>query len=172
MSFLLKSSRFCVALWVAVATLTALPALAANFSITLQIAGLPGAYEGSYNALAFAWGPEGAETQHGVAPELTVTIPDDASSVTLMQSANSRQTFATADLQAVTSGLAVVSIHMTNVRIQSVHVAANIAGLYTQPVQMVTLVFDSVEYTYQPVNVIGQKNGPPVTYSATFHRNR
>jgi len=160
----------------AAVSLMAMPAHALNFNINLHIDGIAGFDgNGNYNALAFAWGPAGAETQKGVSPELTVTIPADSTSVNLMQSAAAKQAFATADLQATASGAVasapvVVAIHMTNVRIHSVHIATSTDAAYAQPVQIVTLTFDSVEYTFQPVNVVGQKNGPPVTYSATFRR--
>lgn len=160
-----------VVLVLAAVSLMAVPAHALVFTVNLHVDGMAGLDgNGNYSALAFAWGPAGSETQKGVAPELTITIPDDSTSVNLMQAAAAKQTFSTADLQAVASGVAVVSIHMTNVRIHSVHIAANTDGAYPQPVQIVTLTFDSVEYTFQPVNVVGQKNGAPVTYSATFHR--
>lgn len=157
-------------------SLIAVPAHALTFTINLHVDGTAGSDgNGNYNALSFAWGPAGAETQKGVSSELTVTIPADSTSINLMKAAEAKQSFATADVQAVASGAlagapVVVAIHMTNVRIYSVHIATNTEAAYPQPVQIVTLTFDSVEYTFQPVNVVGTKNGPPVSYSATFRR--
>jgi type VI protein secretion system component Hcp len=175
-SFAIRLRALAGVIALAAACLAAVPAQAQTYSTTINISGLPGDDgNGNYNNLiSFAWGPDGAPTLDGVAPELTITLNDDSTSAALMQAANSRELFSAADLQLKFAGpgtlTTVVNIQMTNVQIQSVHIAVDPNIASGVPVQILTLRFSAVTYTFQPVNPVGQPAGPPVTYSATYSR--
>jgi type VI protein secretion system component Hcp len=156
---------------IAAALLVALPAQAQSpYNMTINIDGLANGNSGNYtNLVSYAWGPAGAPISMGVAPQLTFTLPANTSSVTLMEAAASGHVFPTAELQHLLQGTATVDILMTNVRVRSVRIAGDLFPSPTDsyqigPVQIVTLSFTGVTYTFQPVLPNGQKNGPPVTY--------
>ena len=99
--------------------------------------------------------------------------PDFASGVDFLSDAESGQTFASAELQDVflpftTSSVTVVDIQLTNITVEAARIDADInaAGSAGSPVEIVTLKFDSLTYTFQPYLPNGQKNGPPVTFTA------
>jgi hypothetical protein len=159
-------------IWVAalamVVSLAASPAEAQSpYNITAQVAGQ------TYTPVSYAWGAAGSPMAQGVSRELTLTIPADTTSVTLMEAAKSKQTFASAEVKTELNGTAVVDVLMTNVRIELVGISNDTytnLGLVEPgtPLQVVTLHFNSVDYTFQPVTPTGQKAGPPVTFSVTF----
>jgi type VI protein secretion system component Hcp len=160
---------------IAAALLVALPAQAQSpYNMTLNIDGLANGNSGNYtNLVSYAWGPDNSPISRGVAPELTFIVPADTSSVTLIEAAASGHVFPTAELQHLLNGTATVDILMTNVRVSSVRVAGDQFPSPTDsyvigPVQIVTLRFTDVTYTFQPVTPTGQKAGPPVTYSVRF----
>jgi type VI protein secretion system component Hcp len=154
------------------ASLWASPAKAQNFSLTLQLGPT------LYNLQTFSWGPNATSTGQGISNELTFAInPNFASSVDLLTQAESGQTFATAELQDVflpftVSSVTVVDIQLTNITIESAQIRADINAIGTagSPVEIVTLKFESVTYTFQPYLPNGLKNGPAVTFSTKFKK--
>lgn len=151
------------------ALLVAPPAQAQSpYNMTLTIGSQ--SYTG---VVSYAWGPADAAIRGGVAPELTFTVPADASSVALMQAAASGIVFPAAELQHLLQGTATIDILMTNVRVRSVRITGELVPSPTnpldgEPAQVVTLRFTDVTYTFQPVLPNGQKSGPPVTHSVRF----
>lgn len=155
----------------AIFALSALPARAQQFNITLQLGG------NEYTLESFSWGPAAGSTGQGVSNELSFTLwPDFAGSVDFMNEAESKQVFATADLQELflftTPNLPVIDIQLTDVQVESVRVGAdnNAPTDPGKPRQIVTLKFANIVYTFQPYLPNGQKNGPPVTFSAKFKK--
>jgi hypothetical protein len=157
---------------VAIIALWASPAHAQQFNISFQMGG------NTYTVESFSWGPSVASSGQGVSNELTLTLwPNFEGSVDFMNEAASKQVFATADLQnlfvfATPTPLPVVDIQMTDVVVESVRVSAdnNATTAPGTPRQIVTLKFDSVVYTFQPYLPNGQRNGPPMTFSAKFKK--
>ena len=142
-----------------------------NFTMSLQIGGTTYA-GGAIAPSSFVWGPATATSPQGVSPELNVTLAAEfVDSVALMEAAQSKQLFATAELQELLLGTVVIDIQMTDVHVESVRIAAdnNPSVNPGQPNVILTLKFKSVVYTFQPFLPNGQKNGPPVTFSAQFH---
>lgn len=157
--------------------LLAMPAYAQStqgpFIFTVQIPGLPNG--GVYLATSFSWGPSADSTGQGVSNELTFTSAADISDPAIVNAAQSKQVFATAELQdnfgfPNSNPTTVADIQMTNVRILSVRIKADAYGPVYAPQKIVTLKFDSVVYTFQPYLPNGQKNGPPVTFTVNFKK--
>lgn len=141
------------------------PANSGRYTISLSIPGL--ANGGIYTPICYSWGPSAASTGEGVSRELTVTTSVDNTVAQLMTAAQSKQVFPSAELQQAFAFFDMsntVDIQMTNVRIVSVR----ITGDSQQPQREITLRFDSVVFTFQPLLANGQKAGPPVSFSTTF----
>jgi hypothetical protein len=173
----MKASAIAVRISVAIVTvvvalLCSTPAHAQQFTFSFQMGG------NTYTPVAFSWGPAGSSAGQGVSDELTFTLaPSFEGNVDFMNEAQSKQIFATADLQDLfTFGpptpVAVVDIQMTNVRVVSVRIAANNDASVSPgaPQEIVTVKFDSVVYTFQPYLPNGQRNGPPSTFTANFKK--
>ena len=149
-------------------------AAAQQYRTTIHIAGLAGTDgQGNYNNVAsFRWGQPTASLNAGVSSELTFTIPNDATSVGLLQALQGGKPFSTATLQVLAGQgnnlVAAFSLQMNNVHITSVDMIPN-ANVLGGTMQVVTLRFSSITYTYQPVNPVGQRAGPPLTFTANVH---
>jgi hypothetical protein len=156
----------------AVAVLSASSARAQEFSTTLQLGG------NTYTLESFSWGPTAGSTGEGVSNELTFTLsPNIAGGLDFMNDAAAKQAFATADLQeqftfGTPTPTTVVDIQMSDLKVKAVRVSAdnNASTNPGAPRETVTLKFDSVVYTFQPYLPNGQKNGPPVSFSAQFKK--
>ena len=133
----------------------ATPALAANFSNSIHIDGI--ASGGNYDVLTFGWGEPGS---------LTFTTLAGVDSVVHMQDAISGQVLGTADLTVTTNAsTTAVAIHLTGVKIKVVRITSDETASDTTPRETVSLTFKTVDYTFTPVNPVGQPSGPPVTFS-------
>lgn len=171
MKLLTTALRFGIVI-AAVALLSASSARAQEFATSLQLGG------NTYTLESFSWGPAAGSTGQGVSNELTFTLSANvAGGLDFMNQAAAKQTFATADLQeqftfGAPTPTTVVDIQMSDLRIKAVRVSAdnNASVNPGAPRETVTLVFDSVVYTFQPYLPNGQKNGPPVSFSAQFKK--
>lgn len=153
---------------VAVISLCASPAHA-QYTITFNITDQDGTTN-TYTPFSYVWGPLDAPTPKGVSDELTFTRPTDITGAELMKAAQSKQSFASADLEVQLQGTSAVTIQMTGVQIKSVRESTDLTNpAHAIPLESVTLTFDSVDYTFQPLTPTGQRAGPPVTFTVKFH---
>jgi type VI protein secretion system component Hcp len=136
------------------AVLLAPPAEAAQFAIDVHVDGVAGG--GNYAPKSFAWGEPF---------EVTFTHPTDASSVALMGLAREKRDIGNAVLHTTTSGVAVITLQMSGVHVESVREGDSSSAPDSTPEETVVLRFRRVTYTFQPVNAVGQRNGPPVSFT-------
>jgi type VI protein secretion system component Hcp len=130
------------------------PAEAAQYAIDVHVDGVTGG--GNYAPKSFSWGEPF---------EVTFTHPTDSSSVALMALAKDHREVGNAVLHATTSGVAVITLQMSGVHVETVREADSATAPDSTPEETVVLRFRKVTYTFQPVNVVGQKNGPPVSFT-------
>ena len=139
-----------------------LPTSQSSYGLSLSISGLSSS--GLYSPACYSWGPSADSTGQGVSRQLSATIPVDSTVATLMTAAQSGQLLPSAEFQQTLQGTVSVDILMTNVHIVSVRTS----GAPDALLMTLNLKFDSVTFTYQPVNTLGQRNGTPVTFSVAF----
>ena len=148
------------AAWIRMAAVLALvgsgsAAQAAGFTLAARIDGIAGGHV--YPVTRYAW----------TRPfEVSFTHPTDASSVAFLAAAQSHAGLGDATVSEGMQGTAVVTLQMVGVRILSVQEAGDAQDAWNQgPLETVTLGFRSIVYTYQPVNPVGQPDGPPVSFT-------
>jgi hypothetical protein len=94
--------------------------------------------------------------------EVTFTHLTDVNSAALMGLAQGHREVPTAIIHETLGQTAVVTLAMSNVRVEVVHEEGNVNNS-NGPEETVVLRFRTVVYTYQPVTPTGQKAGAPVT---------
>jgi type VI protein secretion system component Hcp len=132
------------------AVLVAPGANAGNFALDVHVDGI--ANGGNYSPSSFDW------------PEpfvVSFTHTTDASTSALMAAAQEHRELGNAVLHQTLSGTATITLAMSGVHVEAVHEKGGSDG----PVEQVELRFRAVTYTFQPLNPIGQKSGPPVTFT-------
>jgi type VI protein secretion system component Hcp len=134
------------------AVLVAPGANAGNFALDVHVDGIPNG--GNYTAQGFDW----------VEPFVVqFTHTTDPSTGALMAAAQDHRELGNAVLHQTLSGTATITLAMSGVHVEAVHEK----GASDGPVEVVDLRFRAVTYTYQPLTPIGQKSGPPVTFTWT-----
>jgi type VI protein secretion system component Hcp len=132
------------------AVLVAPGASAGNFALDVHVDGIPNG--GNYVPSSFDW------TEPFV---VQFTHTTDPSTGALMAAAQDHRELGNAVLHQTLSGTATITLAMSGVHVEAVHER----GASDGPVEVVDLRFRQVTYTFQPLNPIGQKSGPPVTFT-------
>ncbi len=124
---------------------------AGPYAIDAHVDGVAGG--GNYAPSRFTWGEPF---------EITFTHTTDASTAALIALAQSHAEQPTAVVHETLQGTQVVTLAMSNVRVEVVREEGNVNNP-NGPEETVVLRFKHLVYTYQPVTPTGQKAGPPVT---------
>jgi type VI protein secretion system component Hcp len=146
------------------------PVGAASYQMSISI---PGAGTGVYALRGFSWGEGVSPFFHGASSELVFTRVADKNSVALAQLAKTRSQLPSADLTVNVPGpggqvTTVQRFQMTNVVVQGIRENGTAASSDGQPDESVTLRYQTLTYTYQPVNADGSRAGPPSSVSFDF----
>jgi type VI protein secretion system component Hcp len=134
---------------------------------------IPGAGTGTYALRGFSWGDVNSPIVRGASSEVIFTRQADKSSGAFAQLAKSRGQLPSADLTVNLSGpggqlTTVQRFQMTNVVVQGIHETGSASSTDAQPDESVRLRFQTLTYTYQPVNADGSKAGPPTSVTFDF----
>jgi hypothetical protein len=144
------------------------------YGLSFHIDGIPGDDgNGNLAGVSYSWGAPGENLSAGASSKITLTHIVQTSSVSLMQEAQTHQLADAAEVQVSIQGTTTIEYQMTNVRFDSIEQRfvtplPSQSPPSAQVLESITLSFKQLDYTFQPVNVVGQKNGAPESITFKF----